>query len=309
MKITNLDYIKKLSQMDIKNLHEKLIKLFEEGGELSSKILPFLNAKCTKHKITTREQILEEVADVLLVARSIGYSLNFSHEEIEEKMMEKSLYWANLQKREARMANELPFEIHITVAEADKNSFIDACKLLEVKPVILHLQASNSIITDVMTSSVFMGNNNGALNEMKRISSGLESHGFKVVREKIETVPWHTAAPSSEFDNLIMPKSCYFETHFAIEMNSNDKKENFLQFVCDNNNCHLSKNAFKVYEGGNYVVMATYRSYDSTYESFLTEIEKITLNFKESGFLLGKTIIEFSLYDSKVNHDSEWLKK
>ena len=71
---------------------------------------------------------------------------------------------------------------------------------------MLDLQRDQIVIKDVMTSSVFMGNNTGAYQEMKRISNGLWAAGFEILREKIETVPWHPAAPSSTNRSIIMPK-------------------------------------------------------------------------------------------------------
>jgi len=102
-------------------------------------------------------------------------------------------------------------------------AFKEACASLStdkirVKPIILDLQdkEGDNVFIDTMTSSTFMGDNNSAYYEMKRISEGLSSQGFKVIREKIETVPWHPAAPSKVDGNSAMPKDCYFETHFGV---------------------------------------------------------------------------------------------
>lgn len=50
-------------------------------------------------------------------------------------------------------------------------------------------------LKDVMTSSKHFGDNRSAYEEANRIANKLTSFGYKVVRKKIETVPWHPAAP------------------------------------------------------------------------------------------------------------------
>lgn len=310
MKTSNLDYIQQLSIMDKKSLSDKTLKLFEEGGELSKKILPYVNAHGTLHRFVNKDDILEEIADVLLVARSIGYDMGFSHQDIEDKMMEKSKVWANLQKSEARLQEKIPFEVHVTIAEAEQDKFINVCKSLEVKPIILALQAKETTIKDVMTSSVYMGNNRGAYEEMKRISKGLTANGFQVLREKIETFPWHPAAPSYEFDKLDMPKDCYFESHLGIKISSDPQVLEQLRAYCEDSNMHLSRNFFKMNKDGSYTIMATYRLYNGTVEEFQADVkDRHGMLTSVFNFDVEKVITEFSIYDSRVHHDDEWLKK
>lgn len=308
MKTSILDYIQELSLMDKKSLSDKVLKVFEEGGELSKKTLPYVNAHGTLHRMVSKDDLLEEVADLLLVVRSIGYDLGFSHQDIEDKVVEKTAVWANLQKSEARMQGKVPYEIHITIKEADQELFIKSCKILEVKPIVLALQANDTIIKDVMTSSVYMGDNRGAIEEMDRISDGLTEFGFKVLRKKIETVPWHSAAPSREFNKLDMPKDCYFESHLGIKISSNPAELNKLKEYCKENNLHLSKNFFKMNSDGSYTIMATYRCYNGTCEDFQAGVDKRHHDLSnELGFTIDKVITEFSIYDTQVSHDSSWL--
>ena len=55
--------------------------------------------------------------------------------------------------------------------------------------------------------------------------------------------------------------------------------------------------------------MATYRKYDGYREDFIKKVEGIKLTFEDSGFQVDKLITEFSIYDTKVSHDLEWLMK
>lgn len=311
MKKTNLDFIQSLSLLDEKTLSQKALKLFEEGGELSKKVLPYDNAHGTLHRFVDRASILEEVADCILVARSIAYELQFSHEDIEEMIMRKSISWANLHKREAKMENKLPFEIHVTVEKSEQDYFVKTCQILGVKPIIIAMQANQKQVNDVMTSSVFIGSNRGAMEELERVSAGLKDAGLKVIREKIETVPWHTAAPSKEFNNPVMPINCYFESHLGIKIKDDkeDIQKNKLSEFCSKNELHLSRNAFKMDDSGSYTIMATYRLYSGYSEDFIDTVEKLRSGLSDIGFEVEKVITEFSIYDTKVSHDSEWLKR
>lgn len=300
--------IRELSQADSKTLSQKVLKVCEEVGELAKVALPFENAAQTTHRFVDRQRILEEIADVYLTSISIAYELNFTDEEIEEMVQRKSLKWAELQQREEKMeGKKIPFEIHITVENANREEFIHHCKALDVKPIILALQTKEKFIRDVMTSSVHMGTNRSVLEEMTRITRGLSLYGYRVVREKIETVPWHPAAPSSKHANPVMPKNCYFEAHLNV-ITSEDRQDTLLD-IATTYSAHLSRNTFKVLDDSTYTQMVTYRSYTGTYEDFLKRVAALYEALLGAKFEVEKWVTEFSIYDTKVSHDAEWLRR
>lgn len=159
---------------------------------------------------------------------------------------------------------------------------------------------------DAQTSSVFMGDNRGAITECRRISKAIEDFGFKVVREKIETVPWHPAAPSDKHANPTMPEHCYFEAHFNIVVD-NESVE-FLRGVVEENGAHLSRNAFKRISDTEYVMMATLRHYTGTFEYFKVACTNLVDKLTSADFEVPKTITEFSIYDTRISHDAVWLE-
>lgn len=305
-----LKYIKELSQVDRKNLSQKVLKLMEEAGELAKAALPYDHAFATNHRFVTPEKILEEAVDSILVALSIPYTLGFDDEDIANMMKKKADFWAELQARDARINDKTPYELHVTVEEASSlENFRRVCAALEVKPVVLDLHTRDQgIIKDVMTSSVFFGRNAEALTQLEQVSAGLEAAGLKVVRKKIETVPWHPAAPSRMHANPVMPKDCYFECHFAVKTLDDAPHMAQLAALAKELKCHLSKNVFKRHEEGRVTVMATYRSYDGVYEDVKERVDHIASQLKAEGFGVDKELIEFSLYDTKVHHDAGWLK-
>ena len=307
-----INKIKERTLIDKKDLLGKIGKLFEEGGELASKILPYQNQFATTHKFFDKTSILEEIADCMLVLVSMIYDdkMNISYEQLEEMIERKLEYWTELQFRELNLQNkQLPYEIHITVpGDTDICIFREACKEAGVKPILLDLQMNKGgVLKDLMTSSVYKGDNGGAIREVEQIADIMNYHGVRVIRKKVETVPWHPSAPSNKHKSPVMPKDCYFECHFGIVVDDSSR-DRLSELVNEIGDLHLSRNIFKKTADGKYVVMSTYRCYDGVYEDFKDRVAKIKGRILEE-FEVEKEIIEFSVYDTKVKHDSKWLEK
>jgi NTP pyrophosphatase (non-canonical NTP hydrolase) len=318
-----LDYIKHLTDNDTKSLSQKALKAAEEVGELAKCVLPYDNAAGTTHRFITKSKILEEVSDTLLTVLSVAYELDFTDEDIEQMVNHKTKKWADLQAREGRVKYPIPYEIHVTVdvesylkrfsggtpeifLDDIVEVFCDDCEVARVKPILLDLHLKNgAVFKDLMTSSTFMGDNRGAYQEMKRISDTLKHFNWKVVREKIETIPWHPAAPSKKHEQPIMPPNCYFECHFnvitpVVRMEELDELAKRLHF-------HKSRNILKKITDDIVTTMVTHRRYGSPYEDVRHDIDNFKKMFEDSGFEIEKEIVEFSIYDSKVSHDAAWI--
>ena len=311
MRLDLLAYVKALSVADKKTITQKVLKLMEEAGELAKVALPFDNAYATNHRFVTRQRMLEESVDSLLVSLSVIYSLGFDDIDLETMLKKKADYWAELQAREDLLANKTPkgtpYELHLTVAEApDVDAFRLACHDAQVKPILLDLQTrSDAVIKDVMTSSVVFGANTDALAALDAQTKVLEAHGLRVVRKKIETVPWHPAAPSLSHASPVMPKDCYFECHFGVKVQDGPALVQ-LRTLSQKLGCHLSRNTFKR-AGDLMVMMLTYRDYEGPYEKVSAAVDYIGAALRAAGYDVDKEIVEFSLYDTKVHHDAAWL--
>lgn len=207
---------------------------------------------------------------------------------------------------------QIPYEIHITVKYAHPDDFIKVCGDLKVKPILLDLQgkAGVTVLRDVMTSSTYIGNDTSVYLEMDRIHGGLVNRGYEVVRSKIETVPWHPAAPSKKYGQLISKlekdrkEGRYFESHISVITNDENIKK--LRELSSSLNCHLSRNVFKRLDEQHYKIMLTYRS-TTWFEMFSISLEKIKKKLEVSNFKFDKVIVEYALYDSKVTHDASWM--
>jgi len=306
-----INYIADLSMRDKKTLSEKALKVAEETGELARVILPFDNAPGTTHRFIEKEKILEESADVMLTAMSIPLSMGFEFEDLVSMIRHKSIKWQKIQTKEESVDYPLPFEIHITVKRPENISkFVSDCKdKLKVKPIVLDLQNGGEvIIEDVMTSSHCYGTNASSYIEAKRLSFELLTLGYEVVREKIESVPWHPMAPSNDSHSTKMPQDCYFEAHIGVLIKNLEEKAS-LEEIAKSNDSHLSSNAFKKNPDGSSVMMVTLREKKGTREVFDANLEKLKDSLLSKQFSYEKVITEFAIYDTNVSHDFPWLKK
>jgi NTP pyrophosphatase (non-canonical NTP hydrolase) len=317
------DFIKDLSIKDNKTLSQKVLKVVEEVGELAKVILPFDSAPGTMHRFSDREKILEEIVDVYLTNISILHSLGFSEDEFEEVLNRKSNKWASIQSKESEVTYPLPFEIHITVDVSEDFSRVDKfredCVKIEVKPIVLDLEMKEGSIKDIMTSSKHFGDNRSAYDESLRIVNELKDYGYKVVRSKIESVPWHPAAPRY-ITGEVIPNNCYFESHIGIVIEPNEK-EQLKEFVDGlNNGCteagiikltgvsKLSQNFFKKSkDGSKFVNMLTYRDNMTCKEDFEHAVDLIKWSLTECDFEFEKVEVEYAIYDTNTKHDSKWI--
>lgn len=239
-------------------------------------------------------------------AMAIARSLGFPEEDVEAMLERKMHKWADLQARDAGACFPLPFEIHVTVEEADPAAFRAACAALGVKPVVLDLgQRGGEPMKDLMTSSTYYGDNPGALAEMRRVSEGLAAAGLKVVREKIETVSWHPAAPSRAHLAPSMPPGCYVESHLNVVCT--DSRRELLGVLAKSAGAHLSRNVFKRIDANTFTIMVTLRRHDGVVEDFRAEVERLKLLLETAGFEVEKEVLEFSIYDTRTSHDAAWL--
>jgi len=313
------DFIKNLSIKDKKTLSQKGLKLVEEIGELARVILPYDSAHGTNHRFIDKEKILEEVVDVYLTNISIAHSLGITEEEFDDMLVRKSEKWAELQSREEKATFPLPFEIHVTIStnEIDIDNFKRSCSTIEVKPIVLDLEINGEQpIKDVMTSSKHFGDNKSAYLECERITSELGLHGYKVVRKKIETVPWHPAAPVISRGEPIA-NGCYFESHIGVAITPEQKDD--LDFFVNSTLrdkslirldgiTKLSQNFFKKSkDGSKFINMLTYRCNMIGSPSFKLQVEGLKQLLLDEGFEFEKVEVEYALYDTNVSHDAKWI--
>lgn len=206
-----------------------------------------------------------------------------------------------------------PHEIHVTVrinSEEQKQKFFDLCKEIGCKPVLIELQRKGLMVgEDVMTSDSLRCTTENAIALMQDTSAFFANHGFEIVREKVETVPWHPAAPQHEIE---VTGDTYFESHVPVIVKDTDYAKNnrsILFEVCEKHNVHLSRNKFKQITEREYIVMCTLRSYDDYASRFERKVKDFAQELASVGFEVTKTTVEFAIYDSNNKHDDRWIKQ
>jgi NTP pyrophosphatase (non-canonical NTP hydrolase) len=310
MKKELIDYIRSLSENDKKTLSQKALKACEEVGELAKAILPYDGAHGTNHRFVRKEDIIEEGVDTILCALSIIYSLGTSDEELEDMLIYKSGKWGTLQINEDSYQKDskfsLPFELHVTVKleEEKLEKFKDLCKKIGCKPVYLDMLSIDGKTKELMTESRFFGNNREAYAELRRIAIDLRNEGFKIIREKIETVPWHPAAPKENGSVQEMPKDGYFEAHLSYDL----PKDNYLNMLV-NSGYNISVNLLKS-NAETTRALVTIRSSEGNYEEFAKLVKhKVYWLWRIVGEEPRSELHEFSIYDTNVSHDLGWIKQ
>lgn len=197
-----------------------------------------------------------------------------------------------------------PHELHVTVDadSTDPDLFRGACDELRVKAHIIanEVPGSRERITDYLTGSEVTGKSVQAFTELGRIAGGLRAAGLEVVREKIETTPWHPAAPKTSLDRL--HEGNYFECHFTLP--DLPTIHNFRAMKWGDVPFLISTTEHKREQG---LVFATMRHYISTAGEFCRNVDEIHDALQKQIGPVKAPTVEFSLYDSNPGHDDEWI--
>jgi NTP pyrophosphatase (non-canonical NTP hydrolase) len=313
-----LQYVKELSRGDRKSFSQKVIKLFEEGGELAKKALPFDDAHGTRHRFTSKDSILEEVADVILVALSIGYDLGMDDDDLEATLNRKARYWNELQATEAvTAATSFPYEIHITVtSDSNWDYFAHICSDLawETKPLLLaNYSIENKTIENaMMLSHVVKGTPRQANERLSQMVEIFQDAGFNVIRQKIETVPWHPASNRMP----INPNGVfYLENHMKVRVDKSNFEIlnwaiNQIRSNWKNDTFGLSWNTMKPAVDGVRTYFFTYRSKLVDKESFKRQAAEVADMLRCTPGIIEVTSenLEFSVYDTAESQDDSWMR-
>lgn len=300
-----LNFIAELSRRDPKTLTAKVLKTTEETGELAKAVLAYTAADGSKHKFADKQKVLEEVVDTMLGALSVAYNLEFTHEQVENMLYQKASYWAKLQAKEKKSPFPVPFELHVSILPQRETipTFKEICQELEVKPIVLELTSASGekILEEIMTSSKFFGDNVQVQEELERISSRLSLEGFEVVRRKIETAPWHPAAPSQGLGR--MKKGNYFEAHMDVKIPYS--AEESLNLLAASFGALVSHNERKKTDTTKTYIL-TLRAYSGFAEEFTEKVKKLQECLLENNFEVERPNVEYSFFDSKASHDAVW---
>jgi NTP pyrophosphatase (non-canonical NTP hydrolase) len=304
-----IDFANRLSDDDPKTLLERQVKASVELGELGDALLSYEGAPGALAKYTTREQIIDEIADVMLVIYSIARKVNATPEELVAMLLRKANKWQGKQAAEGAIKDptKIPFELHLSVSVISGGHevnpglfkmFKEVCAETGVKATVLTLyHGDGSTSEDWMTSSVHVGTNESADREMRRIGERLFRTGFNVVREKVETVPWHPGAKTLS--------GCYFEKHWEILL-TEDQIPGLLNNVINDYGA-VSRNVRKGPVDGNLLVSVTIRNYRADRIEFEQDCDKFEEKLRGVGYVIVDSIMEYAIHDTNAAMDKDWI--
>lgn len=87
-------------EYDSKTPEQKLIKLYEELGELSQAFLIEQDAAGTYHRDKTEYSVKEELADSFICLVSLAEIMNIDFHDLQEEIVRKINKWINKLQRE-----------------------------------------------------------------------------------------------------------------------------------------------------------------------------------------------------------------
>ena len=95
-KLVNFEEISRLTEIDKKTLLERTLKLSEETGEVAQAVLSYSKACGCGYKNKSKEDLLEECIDVIIVASSIisqSYDNDVDIENVKRIYNKKLVKW------------------------------------------------------------------------------------------------------------------------------------------------------------------------------------------------------------------------
>jgi hypothetical protein len=196
------------------------------------------------------------------------------------------------------------FELHITVAQTvDLTAFKSFCYKAGIKALVIDLGAELPV--QPMTCSRITGSFSEAMLEAQRLRDVLTNAGFEVIRMKLEAAPWNAGVPESDAQAQKAPSGNYFEHHTKLKL---PKTANLrlLEMLCESNNAHLSRNAFKVFTDGTSERLITQRHYGLGFASASLRFTAFLAVLKSFDFKVQKTISEYCVFDSNLELDAAW---
>jgi NTP pyrophosphatase (non-canonical NTP hydrolase) len=88
-----INTLKSLSIKEKKTLIQRALKLTEETGEVAEAVLSYTDSPGCGYKQKTREDVMEECVDVIIMATSIIANLEFKDEDVASTFVKKMTKW------------------------------------------------------------------------------------------------------------------------------------------------------------------------------------------------------------------------
>lgn len=195
------------------------------------------------------------------------------------------------------------YEIHLTFDHhGNEAKFLELCKELDIKPIILDLDGETQVTTSCVVKTA------NILDVDIRV--GQLVHPFRIakidlLRTKLETTIDNPLIDNPLIGYLFHDDHTYYETHFSF-LTTPEEKERVTHF-CKLYGVHMSRNALKCDHEGLTKYMGTVR--DGNDATAHTERVKTILQYlKNNGIEPIKSVTEYAYWDSTKELDNNWMK-
>ncbi len=194
------------------------------------------------------------------------------------------------------------FEIHITISPIEEKNqplFIEICKKLDAKPVIIELR-EGEVLQQPMISKILKGITSGTLKyEVDFLVEQIRNYGYDVARVKVEVPLEFMEQGIAEFPDY---KGQYFEWHGKVQSDNFNELEKKL----DNRDVHLSRNSLKNQPDRKFLTIRT-PYYEYEFMNKVGNLKSYLLNTLKDIAILLKDEYEYCIYDSNKSLDKGWI--
>lgn len=203
------------------------------------------------------------------------------------------------------------FETHITVDTTDVKSFKAFCATQNLKTIFIEL-SNGKFAAQPMTATDMWG----TFEEVKKAAYNtvrlFKENGFECMRVKIELAPIykgyiHPDVPKTQEDLYLLNGDKYWEYHVKVLISNN--QDYWINEVAEENDAHLSKNAFKIREDGLKEKFLTIRMYSSTMNEAQDLVSKLKGHLLFRNIEILSDVLEYCVYDTNPHIDEDWFEE
>ncbi len=204
------------------------------------------------------------------------------------------------------------FESHITISDTDAESverFSSAIHEFKnsgliIKPVLIALPEGQNPVQP-MTRQIHRGSIEQVYQQVREVAGALGNQGFSINRMKIEAMAISSGVPQTSDEAKQHSRNNYFEFHLKLKLPLNTDPH-LLETLVEKHDAHLSRNNFSQRE--DYVErFVTQRIYTLGKIEAEERFEALLQDFRASGYVFGKTLREYAVFDSNVELDGGWI--
>ena len=192
------------------------------------------------------------------------------------------------------------FEVHLITTPENQNKLfayitnLKNDKLIKIRPTCANSFYGDCHVQPMLTFWIH-DNDDTVMKLVTEIKKDMELKGITIIRIKIESMA----------HNIGVPQTCsadhYFEYHFKVDIQNTEEWNNLVK-LCLPFGCHLFYNPYNK----TMTPVCTIRNYFS-FEDIAESFNQLNKVLEDNKFAIHSIEREYSVYDSNVLLDHNWL--